>query len=124
MTTAAAQRIADGQLLAVVERIERLNEEAKTIKDDIADVYTEAKGSGYDVKALRKIVALRKLDPSQRAEEETILQTYMRALGMLVGTPLGDAAIASISQQAMPRSRGRDHRGTPHDSAANVRAAG
>jgi uncharacterized protein (UPF0335 family) len=74
---------AKDQLKAIIERIERLEEEKKTISDDIRDVYAEAKGNGYDVKALRTIVRLRKQDANERAEAETILETYMQALGML-----------------------------------------
>jgi uncharacterized protein (UPF0335 family) len=71
------------QLKAFIERVERLEEEKKTISDDIRDVYAEAKGSGFDVKALRQIVRLRKQDADERKEYETILETYMHALGML-----------------------------------------
>jgi uncharacterized protein (UPF0335 family) len=71
------------QLKAFIERVERLEEEKKTIADDIRDVYAEAKGSGFDVKALRQIVRLRKQDVDERKEYETILETYMHALGML-----------------------------------------
>jgi uncharacterized protein (UPF0335 family) len=71
------------QLKAIIERIERLEEEKKTISDDIRDVYAESKGNGFDVKALRTIVRMRKQDPNERQEEETILETYMQALGML-----------------------------------------
>jgi uncharacterized protein (UPF0335 family) len=78
-----ATKFAKDQLKAIIERIERLEEEKKTIADDIRDVYGEAKGNGYDVKALREIVRLRKLDANERAEQETILETYMQALGML-----------------------------------------
>jgi uncharacterized protein (UPF0335 family) len=78
-----AHRFAKDQLKAIIERIERLEEEKKTISDDIRDVYAEAKGNGYDVKALRAIVRMRKQDPDERAEQETILETYMAALGML-----------------------------------------
>jgi uncharacterized protein (UPF0335 family) len=78
-----ATKFAKDQLKAIVERIERLEEEKKTISDDIRDVYAEAKGNGYDVKALRTIVRMRKQDANERAEEETILETYMQALGML-----------------------------------------
>ena len=78
-----ATAFAKDQLKAIVERIERLEEEKKTISDDIRDVYAEAKGNGYDVKALRTIVRLRKQDANERAEQETILETYMLALGML-----------------------------------------
>ena len=79
----AAHRFAKDQLKAFVERIERLEEEKKAIADDVRDVYAEAKGNGFDVKALRTIVRLRKQDANERAEQETILETYMQALGML-----------------------------------------
>lgn len=78
-----APRFAKDQLKAIVERIERLEEEKQAIADDIKDVYAEAKGNGYDVKALRKIIRLRKQDKHERAEEEAILETYMQALGMM-----------------------------------------
>ena len=80
---AANTRFAKDQLKAFVERIERLEEEKTTISEDIRDVYAEAKGNGFDVKALRTIVRLRKQDANERAEQETILETYMQALGML-----------------------------------------
>ncbi len=79
----AAARIAKDQLKAFVERIERLEEEKKALADDIRDVYAEAKGNGFDVKALRTVVRLRKQDSQERAEQEAILETYMQALGML-----------------------------------------
>lgn len=75
--------IARDQLRSIVERIEKLEEEKNTVGGDIREVYSEAKSQGYDVKALRKIVALRKKDIHQRQEEEAILETYMAALGML-----------------------------------------
>ena len=78
-----ATRFAKDQLKSVIERVERLEEEKKTISDDIRDVYAEAKGNGFDVKALRTIVRLRKQDANERREQETILETYMHALGML-----------------------------------------
>lgn len=80
---APAQKFSKDQLKAIIERIERLEEEKKTISDDIKDVYVEAKGNGYDVKALRTIVRLRKQDANERQEAETILETYMHALGMV-----------------------------------------
>jgi len=80
---APATQFARDQLRAIIERVERLEEEKKTIGDDIRDIYAEAKGNGYDVKALRTIVRLRKQDANERAEAETILETYMQALGML-----------------------------------------
>ena len=78
-----ATRFAKDQLRSIIERIERLEEEKKTISDDIRDVYAEAKGNGFDVKALRTIIRLRKQDPNERQEEESILETYMQALGMV-----------------------------------------
>ncbi len=69
------------QLKSIVERIERLEEEKKTIADDIKEVYAEAKGNGYDVKVLRKVVALRKRDLDERKEEEAILDLYLHAVG-------------------------------------------
>lgn len=71
------------QLKSVVERIERLAEEIKGLQSDQKDIYTEAKGNGYDTKALRQIVRLRAEDPHKRAEREAILETYMQTLGML-----------------------------------------
>ncbi len=75
--------IAKDHLKAFIERIERLEEEKKAIADDIRDVYAEAKGNGFDVKALRTIVRMRKQDANERAEQETIVETYMQALGMM-----------------------------------------
>jgi uncharacterized protein (UPF0335 family) len=75
--------LAKDQLKAVVERIERLEEEKKAIADDIRDVYAEAKGNGYDVKALRTVIRLRKQDQAERQEQEAVLETYMHALGMV-----------------------------------------
>ena len=78
-----AVRFAKDQLKAFVERVEKLEEEKKAISDDIRDVYAEAKGNGFDVKALRQIVKLRKMEPTEREEQDAILETYMHALGML-----------------------------------------
>jgi uncharacterized protein (UPF0335 family) len=89
MATAAAvqeqpaTRFAKDHLRAFVERIERLEEEKKVISDDVRDVYAEAKANGFDVKALRSIVKLRKQDENERKEHEAILETYMHALGMI-----------------------------------------
>jgi uncharacterized protein (UPF0335 family) len=80
---APATRFAKDQLKAIIERIERLEEEKKTISDDIRDVYAEAKGNGFDVKALRAVIRLRKQEPTERNEQQLILETYMNALGML-----------------------------------------
>jgi uncharacterized protein (UPF0335 family) len=76
-------RFAKDHLKAFVERIERLEEEKKAIADDIRDVFAEAKANGFDVKALRTVIRLRKQDVEERKEQEAILETYMHALGML-----------------------------------------
>lgn len=75
--------IAAEQLKSFVGRIERLSEELDGLKADIADIYAEAKSNGFDVKVLRKIIAMRKKDAAELSEEEAILQLYMDALGML-----------------------------------------
>ena len=82
--------VAVDQLKSIILRIEKLEEEKAAISDDIKDVFAEAKGNGFDVKALRQILKLRKMDAQEREEEETILDTYLRALGML--PELEDAA--------------------------------
>ena len=74
---------AQDQLRAFVERIERLEDEKKSIADDIKDVYSEAKANGYDTKALKAVIRLRKIAVSERLEQEAILDTYLSALGML-----------------------------------------
>lgn len=73
----------NGQLKSIVERIERLEDEKAALASDIRDVYTESKGNGYDVKALRTVIRMRKLDANERQEQESILESYMQALGML-----------------------------------------
>jgi uncharacterized protein (UPF0335 family) len=80
---APATRFAKEQIRAIIERVERMEEEKKTISDDIRDIYAEAKGNGLDTKALRTIVRMRKQDANERAEQETILETYMHAMGMI-----------------------------------------
>jgi uncharacterized protein (UPF0335 family) len=80
---APATRFAKDQLKAIIERVERLEEEKKAIADDIRDVYAEAKGNGFDTKALRTVVRLRKQDKQEREEQEAILETYLQALGMI-----------------------------------------
>lgn len=78
----SAQTIAVGQLRAFIERIERLEEEKLTISDDIKEVFAELKGSGFDAKAVRTIIRLRKKEAHERQEEEAMIQLYMDALGM------------------------------------------
>lgn len=74
--------VAAEELKQFIERIERLEEEKKAIADDVRDVYAEAKGRGFDVKAIRAIVRLRAKEPHEREEEEAILELYKSALGM------------------------------------------
>lgn len=83
----------NNQLQSIVERVEKLEEEKAAIANDIKEVYTEAKGNGFDAKVLKQVIALRKKDAAKRAEEQAVLATYMNALGMLADLPLGRAAI-------------------------------
>lgn len=92
-----ANGIAREQLRSFVERIERLEEEKKATADDIRDVYAEAKANGYDTKALRQVVKLRKADAAAQAEFEALVDLYREALGMLVDTPLGEAAMQRLA---------------------------
>lgn len=78
-----AHGVARDQLRSFIERIERLEEEKKTIADDIKDVYGEAKSTGFDTKILKKVIAIRKQDHDERLEQEAILDTYLAALGMI-----------------------------------------
>ncbi|ASY64457.1 hypothetical protein SJ05684_c30330 [Sinorhizobium sojae CCBAU 05684] len=78
-----AQQVSRDQLRAFIERIERLEEEKKTIADDIKDVYGEAKAMGFDTKILKQVISIRKMDGDERMEQEAILDTYLQALGMV-----------------------------------------
>lgn len=82
---------ARGQLKAIVERIERLEEEKKAIAGDIKEVYAEAKANGFDTKILRKVISLRRKEAAERDEEQSMLDVYMEALGMIPGRA-GEAA--------------------------------
>lgn len=77
-----AQSPAAEHLSAFVQRIERLDEEARALNDDRRDVYAEAKANGFDTKVLRKLIGLRRQDRDQRMEEEAVLDLYKQALGM------------------------------------------
>jgi len=90
---------ANAQLRSIIERVERLEADKAEIASDIRDVYAEAKGNGFDVKALRTIIRMRKQDANERAEQEAILDTYMHALGMLADLPLGKAALKAVGAQ-------------------------
>ncbi len=83
MAKAKVGGLAVDQLKSIIGRVEKLEEEKNAISGDIREVFAEAKGNGFDVKAIRTIVKLRKMDVAEREEQETILDTYRRALGML-----------------------------------------
>lgn len=91
--------VAGERLRSFIERIERLEEERKALSDDIRDVYAEAKAIGFDAKAMRQIIRERKMDRDDRAELEALLDTYRHALGMLSGTPLGEAAVRAAEAE-------------------------
>jgi uncharacterized protein (UPF0335 family) len=74
--------IAADRLRSLVDRIERLEEERKALASDIKDIYAEAKGAGFDVKVLRQLIRIRKEEPADVEEQETLLDVYRRALGM------------------------------------------
>jgi uncharacterized protein (UPF0335 family) len=81
--------IASAQLKSFIERIERLEDEKRALGEDIKEVYAEAKGTGFDVKIMRQIIKIRKMDKDEHDEQESLLDLYKRALGML---PEGDTS--------------------------------
>ena len=83
VTKKKAGPISAERLKSFIERVEKLEEERHAIGSYIRDVYSEAKGVGYDVKTMRKIVGLRKMDAADRAEQEALLDTYKHALGIV-----------------------------------------
>jgi uncharacterized protein (UPF0335 family) len=101
-----AHGVARDQLRAFIERIERLEEEKKSIADDIKDVYGEAKGTGFDTKILREVIKIRKQDRDERAEREAVLDSYLAALGMIEQPGFFDGepvqAVPAARQPAMP----------------------
>ena len=74
---------AQGQLKSIIERIERLEQEKSEIAEQIKEVFAEAKGNGFDVKLLRKVIRIRKQDAAKRQEEDAILDLYLSALGVI-----------------------------------------
>lgn len=75
--------VAADRLKSFIERIEKLEEEKKAIADDIKEVFSEAKGTGFDVKIMRQIIRLRKMEPAERSEQEELIDLYKSALGMV-----------------------------------------
>lgn len=92
------------QLKSFLERVERLEEERKILGDDIRLVYAEAKAAGFVPKAIREMIKRRRKDPSELAEEDTVLETYMHAAGMKTENPLA-AAISALATDAMGRDQ-------------------
>lgn len=74
--------IAGERLRSFIQRIERLEEEKKTLSDDIREVYSEAKSNGFDPKIMRQVVRLRRMETADRQEQEALIETYLSALGM------------------------------------------
>ena len=87
-----AESVAQDQIRAFVERIERMEEEKRAIADDIKEIYAEAKGNGFDTKVLRQVVRIRKQDHAERLEQEALLELYMTALGMSLAPQQDKAA--------------------------------
>ena len=83
----AEDSVAQDQLRAFIERIERMEEEKEAVAADIREIYAEAKGNGFDTKVLRQVVKIRKQDHSERMEQEAILDLYLTTLGMQVAPP-------------------------------------
>ncbi len=81
--TETSQTVAAGQLRAIIERIERVHGERDDLGRDLAEIFAEAKGTGFDTKAIRTIIKLRKMDQAERQEADSILELYMAALGMV-----------------------------------------
>ncbi len=79
---ATTGNVAADRLKSIVERIERLEEERKALGSDIKDIYAEAKSAGFDVKVLRQLIRMRKQEPNEIEEQQTLLDVYRRALGM------------------------------------------
>jgi uncharacterized protein (UPF0335 family) len=94
----AKNKVAADELRLLIERYERLQEEKENIAADQKDVIAEAKARGFDTRAMREIIRLRKLSPAERREREAMVDTYRAALGMLDGTPLGKWAVERLKK--------------------------
>lgn len=101
---AVEDSVAQDQLRAFIERIERMEEEKAAVGADIKEIYAEAKASGFDTKLLRRIVNIRKQDPNERLEQEALLELYMSALGMV---PPPDSDPESSAEQAFKKTAAR-----------------
>lgn len=112
--------VAADKLQRFVERIERLEEEKAGIASDIKDIYAEAKSDGFDTKAIREIIRLRKMAPHERRAREATLDIYKAALGMLEDTPLGQAAIERLTKKRRPPEDEDDDRQTDIEDYADA----
>lgn len=97
MSSIGHNSVAGKMLKSVIERVELLEEDKRGISEDIKEIYAEAKGNGLDPKIIRMIIRERKMNSTDRAEMEALLDTYKAALGMLADTPLGKAALDNIN---------------------------
>jgi uncharacterized protein (UPF0335 family) len=110
--------VAADDLRLLIERVERLEEEKKALTDDIKDVYSEAKARGFDVKTMRQVVRLRKMESHVRQEAEALLDTYKVALGMdFCSTPLGSSVMESVARQINEGALGEGVTATFHPAA-------
>jgi uncharacterized protein (UPF0335 family) len=96
--------IAGERLKSFIERIERLEEEKRALAEDIKEVFAEAKGNGFDVKIMRQIIKIRRTDQDDLDEQEALLDTYMRALGMRPDLPESGAS-EETAEEAQPKRR-------------------
>lgn len=97
MTETGHNSIAAERLNSIISRYERLDEEVKALKEDQKDILTEAKSAGFDVKVIKALLARRKKDSEELNEFEALIATYEKALGEFTATPLGAAAMRSLS---------------------------
>lgn len=97
--------ITGGQLKSYIERVERLEEEKANIGNDIKEVFAEAKGNGFDVKVIRQILRIRKMDSQEREEQEELLDLYLQAIGMIPGSYTEAPPAQSTNQQAKELAR-------------------
>ncbi len=104
MTDSGINKATAQQIASFIERAERLQEEQKALAGDLKDLWIEAKGLGFDVVQMKEIIKLRKKDPAKLQEAEAIKDTYIHALGALLGSPLGDWARGHMSGESRART--------------------
>lgn len=123
----ATAPISSGRLKSFIERIERLKEEQKAIAADIREVFGEAKGVGYDTKTMRKVIALRELDPADREEQQLLLDAYMFALETVdrveARVASGESVRSAAATEGMSKSTAARRVSQNRDNAGNGTAA-